>query len=363
MVPELVTFVADLPQADRDYEHFLLEVLWTYQSLGVVEPKLLDRLLEAHDGRARAAAVRVLAAWQARLPGPLERLAELASDDFPRVRLEAARALALLGSLEAAQAAMRVLDKPMDRFLDHALQLTMRELQSVWLPALERGGLDFAADGRKLAFALSAVDSVEAIGPLAKLITAGKLPADRRAGALVLLATIGGAKELTLVLDEAMAAGTSPPPQTQLLEALIRAGRERKLKPLGEPDRIGSLLRSPAAAVRLAAIELVGIWQLESRLAELDKLATSEKSPSAERAAALGRWPPWARPPPRPGLWPWQPGQIRSSDAARRSVPWRRSIRPKRPTWQWPCLGQSPTRSTWPDSCRRFWPAKEAPRP
>ncbi len=60
------------------------KALWTYQSLDVVEPKLLDKLLHAKDDRARAAAVRVVAAWHDRLDHPLDLLAARVADDHPQ---------------------------------------------------------------------------------------------------------------------------------------------------------------------------------------------------------------------------------------------------------------------------------------
>ena len=38
-------WVKKLDPADQSFEHHLLEALWTYQSLNVVEPKLLGQLL------------------------------------------------------------------------------------------------------------------------------------------------------------------------------------------------------------------------------------------------------------------------------------------------------------------------------
>src|SRR5262249_5921294 len=52
--PVLAKWVASLDSADREYEHHLLEALWTYQSLDVMEPKLLATLLRARDHHARA---------------------------------------------------------------------------------------------------------------------------------------------------------------------------------------------------------------------------------------------------------------------------------------------------------------------
>ena len=57
--PALKAWIARLDRADPDYEHHLLEALWTYQAFDVVEPGLLNTLLHARDHHARAAAVRV----------------------------------------------------------------------------------------------------------------------------------------------------------------------------------------------------------------------------------------------------------------------------------------------------------------
>ncbi len=285
ILPELTAWVVDLAQAHPDYEHHLLEALWTYQSLDIVEPKLLERLLHAQDPRARAAAVSVLGQWQARVSDPLEFLHLLVTDDNPRVRLETVRALAAVGTIEAAQVAMRALERPMDRFLEHALYLTMRELQPVWLPALDRGQIDFGGDGRQLAFALSAAGSADVVGPLVKLINSGKLPADRRTGALLLLAALGGPKELDLVFDEALAAGTPTEQKSQLLLSLADATRQRRIKPTDDLDRLVKLLDLGNRPVCLAAIETAGAWRLASALDKLVKFAASSE-PNRRRSTA-----------------------------------------------------------------------------
>src|SRR5215208_2550165 len=101
VIPALVTWIKGLDPKDADYEHHLLEALWTLESHdAVVEvaPKLLDTLLNAKDHRARAAAVRVLSHWYARVPNAIDLLSARAMDDSPRVRMEAVRGLAATGS-------------------------------------------------------------------------------------------------------------------------------------------------------------------------------------------------------------------------------------------------------------------------
>ena len=89
----LTTWVGAIDSKAPEAELSRLEGLWIYQGLDIVEPDLLARLLDASDPRVRAAAVRVLAHWHARVSDPLALLEGRVVDDHPRVRLEAVRAL------------------------------------------------------------------------------------------------------------------------------------------------------------------------------------------------------------------------------------------------------------------------------
>src|SRR5262249_58133658 len=75
VVPSLAAWVRGLDARDAEHEHHLLEALWMYQSLDVVEPDLLRTLLNARDHHARAAAVRVILHWAERLAEPVKLLA------------------------------------------------------------------------------------------------------------------------------------------------------------------------------------------------------------------------------------------------------------------------------------------------
>jgi putative heme-binding domain-containing protein len=68
VLPILKEWLAKLDPKGPDFEHHRLEALWVYQSLDVVEPKLLDKVLNSKDHRARAAACQVAAAWAGRGP-------------------------------------------------------------------------------------------------------------------------------------------------------------------------------------------------------------------------------------------------------------------------------------------------------
>jgi putative heme-binding domain-containing protein len=274
--------------AEGDREHHLLEALWTYQSLDVVEPKLLDTLLNAHDYHARAAAVRVAEQWHDRLPNALELLTPRVADDHPRVRLEAVRALSAIQSARAAEIAARALDKPVDKWVDYAVWLTMRDLQSYWLPAYEKGELTFDGNTRHLVFALEAIGSKSSVKPLVDLLQAGKVPADREESVLTTVATLGGPAELGMILDGVLKEdAASASRRATLLEGLLKAARLRNVKPAGDLYRIEKLLATKDENVRGAAARAIGLWKLEALRSRLFAIAEKEGNQTTQRQAAL----------------------------------------------------------------------------
>jgi putative heme-binding domain-containing protein len=286
VLPALEKWVAALDPADPEREHHLLEALWTYQSLDVVEPKLLGALLSAKDGRARAAAVRVVAAWRDRLPEPLGLLATRVKDDHPRVRLEAVRALGGIGTPRAVEIALRALDRPTDSFLDYALWLTAHETESAWLPALQTGKLSFA-DARHEVFALLSADSREAVAPLVQLTRAGNVPADREEAVLTAVAAKGGPQELGLILDGVVGGKMPAERQESLLNALALATRQRNVKPAGDLARVGKLLDADSPGLRAAAARAAGQWGVSAVRPKLLELARGEKTADDLRLAAF----------------------------------------------------------------------------
>jgi putative heme-binding domain-containing protein len=113
---------------DPDRPHHELEALWLFQSHNVVERALLARVLSSPSEKARAAAVRVAAAWQDRLPNILELLRTAAEDKSPSVRLMAVWAASFVPRPEAAEVVLLVQEHPTDRELDFLSKETMRTL-------------------------------------------------------------------------------------------------------------------------------------------------------------------------------------------------------------------------------------------
>ncbi len=286
-LPALAAWVAGLDPADPEAEHHRLEALWAYETLDVVEPGLLDQVLNSPDPRARAAAVRVLQHWIARVDDPFGRLALRVADDHPRVRLEAVRALGHAPEGRAAAIALRALDRPMDKFLDYALWLTVRDLEAFWLPALREGKFDTEGDSRRLIFALEAVGSPGVVVPLVEALRSGQVPPADEARVQTLIATLGGPPELAMILDLAVAPSTPEPRKAALLEALGQAARRRKAAPSGDLARVAPLLDSPDASTQAAASRAVGLWKLAPLRPRLEAIAGDPKTPADGRGAAL----------------------------------------------------------------------------
>jgi len=286
VLPELANWLKALDPRDPKFEHHRLEALWVYQSLDTVEPTLLATLVESPDYHVRAAATRVLACWQTRMPNASGQLARLVTDENPRVRLEAVRALALLKTPRAAELALQALDKPVDGNLDFAIWQTARDLQAAWLPALQAGTLTFNNNARHLTFALQAVGTKDTAPTLVKLLQGSSLPPDRRDIVLSLLGNVGGPNELALLLSEAINAN-QPAATVKLLRSLLQAGRDRKVKPAGDPAAIAKLLSSPDDNIRQLTAELAGVWKLEALRSQLVEVARQDSTSAELRQSAL----------------------------------------------------------------------------
>jgi putative heme-binding domain-containing protein len=277
VLPALSEWWTKLDASNPENEPHLLEALWTYQALDVPEPKLLGVLLRASDYRVRAAATRVLGMWHARLTNPLELLALRVADEHPQVRLEAVRALGHIPSARAAEIALVALDRPMDKYVDYGLWLTCREQEPHWMAALQQGKFDYGGNPRRLLFALQASGDKAALPSLVKLVKDGKVSADGEEGVYTLIATLGGPKELTLVLDRAVSEETPEKLRLALLLALERAAKERGVKPDGDLTRIGSLKGEKSEALLRVVIRLMGAWKLEQFRPFLTRAATGGK--------------------------------------------------------------------------------------
>src|SRR5262249_39674963 len=167
-----------------------------------------------------------------------------------------------------------------------ALWLTTYELQSIWLPARQRGELTFGGDVRELTFAVQTAGARGGARPLVELVRAGKVPADREENVLALIAALGNPQELQMIFDLVGRDVTSAKRKAVLLEGLAQAVRQRGVRPAGDLGNLAPLLSVKEEAVREAAARLAGLWKLESGRGRLSEIATASDTPLSVRRAA-----------------------------------------------------------------------------
>ncbi|MFQ5929402.1 MAG: PVC-type heme-binding CxxCH protein, partial [Acidobacteriota bacterium] len=282
-------WVRSLDASDPGFDHHRLEALWCYQTIGVVEPELLSAVLHSRDGRARAAAVRVIRYWADRLDDPLGLLARAVTDEHPRVRLEAVLSLSFIRDPRSMVIAVRALDKPTDRFIDHALQLTADGLRPYWLSSYEKGKLKFDGAHHE-AFALSmAQSSTAALNPLKQLLHSGHIDPQRLTALLQPLSEKGTAKELGAVLEMLTAiGGRGHNSQTVIavLSAINRAARSRGVIAQGELSGLTRYLDHKNDTLQMAVMRLMGASKMRTASRSLLKVAGDKTGSMQVRAAA-----------------------------------------------------------------------------
>lgn len=129
VVAEAAKWLVSVKDSDPEYEHCKLEALWLHQAHDVINEPLLKDVLKSPDFRARAAATRVLGYWRDRVEKPLELLRDQVTDEHPRVRLEAVRALSFFGSQEAIDVVVESLILDQDDYLKYTFNETMKTLE------------------------------------------------------------------------------------------------------------------------------------------------------------------------------------------------------------------------------------------
>lgn len=287
VVPSLQQWLAERQLPSVAPEWAKLEALWVFQAFDQIPSTLLAELLESRDAGIRAAAVRVLYHEGHRFLETLDWLSDRVEDPHARVRLEAVRALSRQNDPRACPIAMRVLDQPMDRFLDFALWTTARELESRWLPALRAGQLDFDGNVDHLTFALQAVGSADVAPVLMGLLDIEPSDPDREQTVLSLLAKIGDGDQLRRVWEEALDPGRPAASRDALLRQLADAARQRKVVPSGPLLVDSGLLTSSSQETRQAAVDLIGAWHLIDQQPVLAAVALDPRSSDALRRIAL----------------------------------------------------------------------------
>jgi len=110
----------------------LCEAMWIQESFRELDMSLVDTILASHDFRARAAAIHSITNEMDRLPQAKTYFAKAVDDPHPRVRLEAVRGISFLETPDAVELALRVVEHPMDYWIDYTLEHTLHALKPMW---------------------------------------------------------------------------------------------------------------------------------------------------------------------------------------------------------------------------------------
>lgn len=303
---DLSRWVAGIP-VEPDTEHLRLEALWCSQSLRQVNLPLVEQLLQAEDGRVRAAAVRALSHWKHWDGKAYEWLAKAVTDPHPRVRLEAVRGIAFspnsqselqrvqLESDEQTRATaqkwsvngsrmetvMKVTDHPTDTFIDYAVRQTARELAPFWLSSFRSGELDFGGNLKHLLGAFTAVGQGAPVGYLQARLYAAETSPDQRKQVVRLIGGSGDAAAIARLVESAAEHDDADSVRTAVAET-----RRRNLR-VNLTDAVRDrLLNSNLTEVRSAGLIAIGQWNTAGSLPLLKAAVEDSDGVVAERMAA-----------------------------------------------------------------------------
>lgn len=119
----------------------LTEALWVQEGARSVDPALVARIMSCDNFHARSAAVHTVANEMIRFDSALEVFRQAITDQHPRVRLEAIRALSFVQSYEALEITLLAVDQPLDYWLEYTLEHTLQALRKFGDEAASQGQL------------------------------------------------------------------------------------------------------------------------------------------------------------------------------------------------------------------------------
>jgi putative heme-binding domain-containing protein len=286
VITPLKAWVETLDKADKNYWHHLLEAAWVREGVNKFSAKLWHELVASPEAGARAAAYRILTHRWRELPDAMPSLVKGIADENAQVRLWALAVLMDMRQPKAFEVALRALDKPMDESLDFLLELTAREQTDVWLPLVLKGDLKLNENPKHLVYAMKATGRSEGLRPLLDSFKAGKLAADDAAAVLAMAGDAANAAQVleisNLVNDPAMSAQV-----VGLMDALVKAGTTRGVKPEGAQALVQAWLASPRVEIVHRATLLAGAWKVEAARPTLETILTDAKTLPPVRDGAV----------------------------------------------------------------------------
>ncbi len=266
--------------ANQSSDRARLEALWLTAAISDLDEQLLqDDVLQASDGRIRAAGVRMIGRFD--FPAKrTEMLSAFVGDPHPQVRLEAIHALRNQGGLPAVRLLAKTLEYPLDENIDYALWLSFRALQGDWLPALDRGVDVFSGDANKRMYALLAAEGPRSAQHIEEMMDRSDLVDSLVVRAWHRLAQWGSQGSKQKVLDRVIERG-----DPSLLSSMGKSNDPKSL-PLDDPAVISSMLNHDSIGVRLGILRLLEIGKATTSQSKVLEIAQDQHRTHRERQAA-----------------------------------------------------------------------------
>ncbi len=121
----LDAWTARLTADDPRFRHHQIEAIWVYRGIREVRADLLRELLACENRHARAAATQQLRYWHSHYPDAIDLLRKAAGDPAAMVRMEAAIVASYIGTRDALEAMLEVLNHPSEGHLAYAVSCSL----------------------------------------------------------------------------------------------------------------------------------------------------------------------------------------------------------------------------------------------
>lgn len=216
-------------------------------------------------------------------PPSLTEIEKATQDASPLVRLEAVVAAAKIPSPEAIKVTLKVLDKPMDSFIERALWLAVHATAPQWKkPPFE---ILNSLPPKHLAFLVEKEGSAELLGVVRTMLAqkGESMQPETRRGLLAALVRKGEPGDMLMALKLGVK-------DQAVLEDLAAAAAQRGFKtPEGAEPLLLGVLKEGNEAQKSAACALVGAWRLKSAEAVLRGLLEADGGVRSPALMALSR--------------------------------------------------------------------------
>lgn len=300
-VTAVSAWTAQLDPKTAEGAKLLYEATGVFAAHEAPNEKLVSDFLNSSDYHWRCWGTRLIGYWWRALPEHMAWLKKSATDEHPRVRMEAAIACSYIPTTESLAIATLLLDKPRDFYVNYALTQCIHYLSPVWEPALAENKLDLGGRTQALVHVLRTAGGPASLGKIRETITAGRATGENRDELLVLLVEAGSSDDMRFALEQG-------PGVARVHTALVNAASARKKAPSGDLSALLTpLFASADAGARAGAYRLVGAWKLaalkeraktaagDTKLEAMERSAAIEAYTVMDRAAATGSLQEWSK--------------------------------------------------------------------